>query len=99
MRGGGGHAMRRLISEGLIPNSGSLASRVEAMKGLLTPILENPSYSFSWRVGATQARGFIGNFGGQNLFTFVATEGPYAGQVISSGVVQASDWALWGLVP
>lgn len=99
MRGGGGHAMRYLMEEGLIPNAGSLASRVETMKNLLTPVLENPVASFNWRVGATQARGFIGNVGGRDLFAFVAKEGPYAGQVITSGVVQASDWALWGLIP
>ena len=63
MRSGGGHAMRKLISEGLIPNSGSLSSRVQTMKNLLTPVLESPARSFNWRVGATQAKGFIGNVG------------------------------------
>jgi len=87
------------MKEGLIPNAGSLAPRVEAMKNLLTPVLESPAASFNWRVGATHARGFIGNVGGQDVFAFVAKEGAYAGQVISSGVVQASDWALWGLIP
>ena len=91
--------MRRLVSEGLIANSGSLASRVQAMKNLLTRVLEGPARSFNWRVGATQAKGFIGNVGGRDVFVFVAKEGPYQGQVISSGVVSASDWALWGLVP
>ena len=28
-----------------------------------------------------------------------ASASSYAGQVITSGVVQASDWALWGLIP
>ena len=77
----------------------SLASRVEAMVNLLKPVLQNPSHTFAWRVGATQTTGFVGQAGGQSVFVFVAKEGAYAGQVISSGVVSASDWALWGLVP
>ncbi len=99
MRGGGGHAMRKLIAEGLIPDAGSLASRVQAMRNLLSPVLQSPTHTFSWRVGATEAMGYIGQAGGRDVFVFIATQGSYAGRVISSGVVSASDWALWGLIP
>ena len=40
MRSGGGHAMRHLIDEGLIPNSGTLASRAGTFQNLTSPILQ-----------------------------------------------------------
>jgi hypothetical protein len=102
MRGGGGHAMRKLIDEGLIPNSGSLASRTTLFQKLLAPVLQNPTHTFNWSVGGpggVKSKGFIGKVGGRDVFVFVAKEGPYQGRVLTSGVVQESDWALWGLAP
>lgn len=77
MRSGGGHAMRHLIDEGLIPNSGSLASRASTFQDLTSPILTNPSATFNWRLGDTATRAFAGQAGGRQVVVFVATEGPY----------------------
>jgi len=59
MRKGGGHAIRHL--EGvLIPDKGSLETRLEAFRKLATPILENPVHSADWRMGGTPGRAFLG---------------------------------------
>lgn len=50
MRNGGGHAIRKLQGV-IIPNTGSLASRVRAFKNIAIPILEKPLHSASWRIG------------------------------------------------
>ncbi|MBK8236406.1 MAG: RHS repeat-associated core domain-containing protein [Deltaproteobacteria bacterium] len=97
MRSGGGHAMRHLIDEGLIANSGSLASRARLFEQLTSPILRNPVKSFSWRLGATAARAFAGEVGGRRVVVFVAKEGPYQGRVLSAVVPDASQIAQWGL--
>lgn len=97
MRSGGGHAMRHLIDEGLIPNSGNLASRASLFEDLTSPILRNPSSSFNWQLGDTATRAFAGEAGGSQVVVFVAKEGPYAGRVISAVVPDANQVAQWGL--
>ncbi|MEZ5610450.1 MAG: DUF637 domain-containing protein, partial [Rhodocyclaceae bacterium] len=93
MRGGGGHAIRHL--EGvLIPNMGSLQSRVEAFKVIATPILENPVHTANWRIGATQGRAFLGSANGQDLVIVVAKDGPHQGKVISAFVPDANQLNL-----
>jgi len=64
LRGGGGHASRHLVDEGLIPNSGSLASRVQLFEDLTTPLLTNPAKTFDWRLGNTATCAFAGDVGG-----------------------------------
>jgi hypothetical protein len=93
MRGGGGHAIRHLQGT-LIPNTGSLASRVDAFKALAVPILENPVHTADWRIGATLGRAFVGKVNGTDLVVVVAKEGPYQGQVISSFVPDANQLSL-----
>ena len=97
MRSGGGHAMRHLLSAGLIPNAGSLASRGQAFERLTSSILRRPSASFDWKLGGTAARAFAGEAGGQQVVVFVAKEGPYQGRILSAIVPDASQVAQWGL--
>lgn len=97
MRSGRGHAMCHLIDEGLIPNSGSLASRATTFQDLTSPILRNPSATFNWRLGDTATMAFAGQAGGRQVAVFVAKEGPYQGRVISAVVPDANQVAQWGL--
>ncbi|WP_138985732.1 RHS repeat domain-containing protein, partial [Xanthomonas sacchari] len=90
MRGGGGHAIRHL--EGVvIPNVGSLQSRVDAFKNIARPILENPTHTADWKIGATQGRAFLGNVGGHDVVIVVAKDGPLEGKVISSFIPDANQ--------
>lgn len=50
MRSGGGHAMRHLIDEGLVPNAGSLASRAQVFEQLTSPMLRSAAMTFDWRL-------------------------------------------------
>jgi hypothetical protein len=97
MRGGGGHASRHLVDEGLIPNSGSLASRVELFEDLTTPLLTSPAKTFDWRLGKTATCAFAGDVGGTSVVVFVAKGGPYQGVVVSAVVPDANQVAQWGL--
>lgn len=85
MRNGGGHAIRHLEGN-IIPNNGSLQSRVDSFKDVALPILENPIHSSDWRIGGTQGRAFLGNVNGENIVIVVAKSGPHQGKVISSFV-------------
>ncbi len=93
MRGGGGHAIRQLEGN-LIPNVGSLQSRVEAFKSLAAPILENPLHTANWRIGVTEGRAFLGNVNGQNVAIVVAENGPFQGRVITSFIPDANQLRL-----
>ncbi len=97
MRSGGGHAIRHLRDEGLISNSGSLASQVSQFEKLTSPILRSPTSTFDWRLGNTMTRGFAGEVGGRQVVVFVAKEGPYQGRILSAVVPDASQPAQWGL--
>ena len=97
MRSGGGHAMQHLIDEGLIPNRGSLASRVQLFRDLTSPILTNPAASWNWRLGNTATRAFAGRIGVHQVVVFVAKEGLYEGRVLSAIVPDLSQIAQWGL--
>lgn len=98
MRNDGGHAIRHLRDEGLIPNRGSLASQVEQFSTLTRPILTAPSSTFSWRLGGTQSVGYVGKApDGTDVVVFVATEGPYKGKVISAVVPDANQRTQWGI--
>lgn len=97
MRSGGGHAIRHLRDEGLVSNSGSLASQVSQFEQLTSPILRSPTAAFDWRLGSTLTRGFAGEVGGKQVVVFVAKEGPYQGRVLSAVVPDANQMAQWGL--
>lgn len=97
MRSGGGHAMRHLIDEGIIPNSGSLPSRAQIFQNLTSPILVNPSTSFDWKLGETASKAFSGQINGKTVVVFVAKEGPYQGQVMSAIVPDTAQRSQWGL--
>lgn len=77
MHGGGGHASRHLLSAGLIPNTGSLASRTEAFRRIASPILTRPlGRPFAWRIGDTQATAFLGRSAGRWVAVIVADNEP-----------------------
>src|SRR5688572_911760 len=97
MRSGGGHAMRDLIDEGLIPNAGSLASRAARFQELVAPILTGPAKAFDWKLGGSAARAFAGEAGGRQVVVFVAKEGAYQGRVLSAIIPDAAQIAQWGL--
>jgi hypothetical protein len=101
MRGGGGHAIRHLQNDGLIPNTGSLASRVDAFKGVTRNILTNPSKTFDHPLGppnnSTLTRGFAGTVNGERVVVFVAKEGSYQGRVISAFKPSPQQVSNWGL--
>jgi hypothetical protein len=97
MRSGGGHSIRHLRDEGLIANSGSLASQVSRFEELTSPILRSPSATFDWKLGGTLSRGFAGTAGGRNVVVFVAKEGPFQGRVTSAVVPDANQMSQWGL--
>ncbi len=99
MNKGGGHAIRHLMDNppGLIPNAGSLASRVKLFEDLTAPILRNPSKTFDWTTGGTATRAFVGEVGGEQVVLFVAKEGPYRGRVLTAYAPDAKQMAQWGL--
>ena len=88
-----GHAIRHLQGD-IIPNTGSLQSRVTAFKEVATPILTNPTKTAPWRVGATNGRAFLGSSNGKNVVVVVATDGPKQGKVITSFVSDANQLSI-----
>lgn len=96
MRSQGGHAIRHLRDEGLIVNSGSLASQVAEFERLTSPILRTPAKTFDWRLGDTMTRAFMGQAGGRTVVVFVAKEGAYDGRVLSAVVPDAGQMLQWG---
>jgi len=97
MRGGGGHAMRHLIEDGIIPNKGSVASKAAIFQEKLTPILTRPTKAFNWTIGGTPAKAFAGSVDGRTVVVFVAKEGPYQGNVLSALVPSPENMVKWGL--
>jgi hypothetical protein len=97
MRSGGGHAIRHLRDEGLIPNTGSLSSQVSAFEDMTSPILTSPSRTFDWTLGSTRTRAFAGSASGKQVVVFVAKQGPYQGRVLSAVVPDANQMTQWGL--
>lgn len=89
--------MRHLMKEGLIPSSGSLASRARLFEDLTSPILTNPTKTFDWKLGNTATRAFAGEAGGKQVVVFVAKEGPYQGKVLSAVVPDPRQTKEWGL--
>ncbi|MDF5757365.1 hypothetical protein [Spongiactinospora sp. TRM90649] len=69
--------MRHLIDDDLIPNKGSVAAKRQVSEELLTPVLTNPTKTFSWKLGDTKTRAFAGMVRGKMVVVFVAMEGPY----------------------
>jgi len=97
MNRGGGHAIRHLSDDGVIPNTGNLASRVNAARDALVPILTNPTKTFTWKVGGTMTQAFAGEVDGTQVVAFVATDGKWSGKLISAVVPDADQIAQWGL--
>ncbi|TWT59741.1 Ig-like domain-containing protein [Rubinisphaera italica] len=93
MRNDGGHAMRHLVGD-LIPNSGTLANRLDTFKQIANEILRNPEHVAPWRIGATQGTAYLGTSGGRRVVIVVADEGPYAGKVISSFIPDENQLQL-----
>jgi RHS repeat-associated protein len=94
MRNDGGHAIRHFGEEKLIPNTGSLQSRVAAFGRIAIPILENPVHTAPWRIGGTQGRAFLGNVNGRPVAIIVATEGAFQGKVIGAIAPDPSQLAI-----
>ncbi|MFF3325201.1 Hint domain-containing protein [Streptomyces sp. NPDC002889] len=97
MNKGGGHAMRHLIKDGLIPNKGSVASQAAYFQKKFSPVLTSPDKTFDWKIGGTQAKGFAAKADGRVVVLFVAKEGPYQGKVLSAMVPGAQNMTKWGL--
>ncbi|MXM68835.1 hypothetical protein GR925_36930, partial [Streptomyces sp. HUCO-GS316] len=95
---GGGHAMRHLKDDGLIPNKGSVASQLEYFKQNFSQVLTSPDKTFDWKTGGTQARGFAKKVNGQVVVIMVAKEGPYQGKVITAMKPGPKNLAKWGLL-
>ena len=93
MRAGGGHAIRHLEGK-VLPNTGSLQSRVEKFKDIAIPILEKPQHTANWRVGATEGKAFLGNAEGKKIVIVVAKEGPHQGKIISSFIPDENQLKL-----
>lgn len=91
MRNKGGHAIRHLVKEKLIQETGSLESRVAAFSRMATPILENPVHTAPWRIGGDQGRAFRGNVNGRTVAIIVATEGAWQGKVIGAIVPDSNQ--------
>lgn len=68
----------------MIPDTGSLESRVNSFKNIETPILQESIHVADRRIGATEGRAFVGSVNGQNIVIVVATDGAMKGKVISS---------------
>lgn len=90
------HGTRHLTEEGLLPawsgkNSPALIERA------LTPILEHPTATFDHTLGGQAVRGFAGEIDGTRVAVFVYKEGKYQGQLATSFVPSANQWAGWGL--
>ncbi|MHC3908037.1 hypothetical protein ACMZ4X_01253 [Achromobacter marplatensis] len=85
IRGDGGHAIRHLEG-GVIPNTGSLESRVKSLKDIAIPVLQEPTHVADWRIGATEGRALVGSAEGRNIVRVVAKGGPMKGKIISSFV-------------
>ena len=95
MRSGGGHAIRHIISEGIISDTGTLASRMDAFRRIALPILTRPlGRPFAWRIGETQATGFLGRTAGRWIAVLVAEDGPWAGKVVAGLVPDPNQLAL-----
>jgi RHS repeat-associated protein len=88
MPNGGGHAIRHLMNEGLISNSGSLASRVEQFSEFATRIMRNPIATYQRSLRGVQVIGYEGYQAGKRVVVYVAQEGQYAGKVISSVIIK-----------
>lgn len=94
MRNNGGHAMRKLVGN-LIPNSGRFADRLLVFKEIAGGILRNPEHVALWRTGADQGIGYLGTVGGKKVLVVVASEGPWAGKVISTIFPDANQLAIF----
>ena len=88
-----GHVIRHLQGN-VIPNKGSLESRVTAFKKMATSILTNPTKTASWRVKKTNGRAFLGKSNGKNVVIVVATDGPKQGKIITSFIPDANQLSI-----
>ncbi len=94
MNRGGGHAIRHLEGT-LIPNTGSLASRVDAFSDVVRPILQNPDHVAAWNIGGVNGTAYIATTSnGRQIAVIIANEGPYAGKVLSAFFPDANQLAI-----
>ena len=89
----GGHAIRHLQGS-LIPDTGSLTSRLESFKRIARPILQNPQKVSPWRIGSTNGTAYLGTFEGQQVVIVIANEGPFSGKVIGAFVPDPNQLRL-----
>lgn len=88
MQGGGGHAIRHLMEAGVLPQTGSLASRVAQFSEIARKILGNPVSTFERSLRGLKVIGYEGYEAGKRIVIYVAQEGQYAGKVVSSVVLK-----------
>ncbi|MFD5404293.1 polymorphic toxin-type HINT domain-containing protein, partial [Streptomyces griseorubiginosus] len=94
----GGHAMRHLKEDGLIPNKGSVASQRKFFEENFSHVLTSPDKTFDWKIGSTPAKGFAKKVDGKVVVIFVAKEGQYQGKILSAMVPPAKNLLKWGLL-
>ncbi|MGW2274160.1 polymorphic toxin-type HINT domain-containing protein [Streptomyces yangpuensis] len=97
MNKGGGHAMRHLIKDGLLPNKGSVESQRKIFEEKFSPNLTNPDQTFDWKLGGNQAKGFAKTVDGKVVVLFVAKDGPYQGKIIGAFAPTPENIEKWGL--
>ncbi len=94
MNRGGGHAIRHFEGT-LIPNTGSLASRVDAFGDVVRPILQNPDHVAAWKIGGVNGNAYVGTTSnGRQVVVIIANEGPYTGKVLSAFFPDADQLAI-----
>ena len=89
--------MVHLRQTGLVHDSGRLSAQVERLQELTEPILRRPDWTFQWRLGATRTTAFVGRAEGRDVVVFVASEGKWAGKVLSAYEPSAERLAGWGI--
>jgi hypothetical protein len=88
---GNGHQLKHLRDEGLIPNTGSPQSQLDAFNSKVRPILRAPEHTAAWRIGNTNARAFLGEIDNTRVAVIVATDGPKQGKVLTAIVPDANQ--------
>lgn len=95
LRAEGGHAVRHPRELGLIENRGPLAAQVAQLRAVSSPVLADPALVFPWRLRETSCMGYAALVDHRVIGVLVATDGPWAGKVVSAFEPTPHQLALW----
>lgn len=87
LKGGGGHAIRHLRTNGIIRNSGTLMSQMNEFRKIAEPILTNPTATYKYTLRGIKTMAYEGYYMGKRIVIYVAKEGPKNGKILSSAVI------------